>query len=77
MKDNLLRLYHSFTDEELNSCKKPLEYKKLLFGLCQFHTMITERSKYGSIGWNIVYEFTDSDLFISMEHLKVILNSYK
>ena len=32
-----------------------------------------ERRKYGSLGWNIAYEFNDSDLETSMEVLKLLL----
>lgn len=40
LKANLMRNYYGFTDDELNDCKKPDEYKKLLFGFCLFHAII-------------------------------------
>lgn len=40
LRANLLRSYANLTDVELNSCRKPEEYKKLLFGLCLFHAII-------------------------------------
>lgn len=33
----------------------------MVFGLCIFHAIILERKKFGSLGWNISYAFTDSD----------------
>ena len=37
------------------------DWKKIVFGVCFFHAIIQERKKYGSLGWNIKYEFNDSD----------------
>lgn len=32
IRANLLRSYANLTDQELNNCKKPDEFKKLIFG---------------------------------------------
>ena len=44
------------------SCPDHPEWHTLLFGLCFFNAVIHERKKYGRLGWNIPYEFSDSDL---------------
>ncbi len=50
------------SDAELLDCKNVEVYKKLLFGFCLFHAIIQDRRKFGAIGWNIPYEFTNEDL---------------
>lgn len=35
---------------------------------------LQERRKYGKIGWNVPYDFNESDLFISLSLIKMYLN---
>jgi dynein heavy chain len=62
LKANLLRLYDkNLDDERFEASSKPEKYKKLCFSLCFFHAVMIERKKFLSLGWNIMYDFNDSD----------------
>jgi dynein heavy chain len=45
-----------------------------LFSLAFFHAVILERRKYGAIGWNIPYEWMNSDFETSQLQLKMYLD---
>ena len=77
LKSNLMRTYNKITDQYLNENDKVYEWRKLLFGICLFHAVIQDRRKFGSLGWNIRYDFTDGDLQICQTQLKMFLEEYE
>eukprot|EP00413_Alexandrium_margalefii_P001587 CAMPEP_0204524464 /NCGR_PEP_ID=MMETSP0661-20131031/7391_1 /ASSEMBLY_ACC=CAM_ASM_000606 /TAXON_ID=109239 /ORGANISM="Alexandrium margalefi, Strain AMGDE01CS-322" /LENGTH=606 /DNA_ID=CAMNT_0051530221 /DNA_START=23 /DNA_END=1843 /DNA_ORIENTATION=- len=76
LRANLNRQFADITEDIFEGCpKKPFEFKKLLFGLAFFHAVILERRKFGPIGWNIPYEWMDSDFAVSREQVNMYLTS--
>ena len=55
------RMYQLVTDSQFTRCNRQDKYKKLLFSLCFFHSVLLERKKFLNLGWNIMYSFNDSD----------------
>jgi dynein heavy chain len=76
VKSNLFRSYTRINDKYMNECDKPKEFKKLLYAICLFHACIQDRRKFGPLGWNIPYDFTDGDLMMCQRQIKMLLNEY-
>lgn len=60
IKNNMSRLYANMP-ENFTECLKDREYRKSVYGLCWFHTILIERKKFKTLGWNVSYSFNDSD----------------
>merc|ERR1711988_1589269 len=84
MRNNMLRSYNQIVPSDgddvpshlnFEMSAKPEEYKKLLFSLVYFHSIVQERRKFGALGWNIRYEFNDSDRETNVTQLEELLES--
>lgn len=73
LQANMRMAYSKLTEEVLNESPK-VEYKSLIYTLAFFHSTIQERKKFGKIGWNVPYDFNDSDFRISHCLISLYLN---
>jgi len=64
LKPNMVRLLQNFSEEEFNRVHETQKYRKLFFSLVWFHSLLLERRKFKMLGWNIPYDFNDSDFDI-------------
>ena len=54
------RLYAN-QGKTFTKCDRHREFRKSVFGLAWFHTVLIERKKFKTLGWNVGYAFNDSD----------------
>ena len=72
----LLRCYGSLPPSALTLCpQQPQAWPRLLFALAIFHALVLERCKYGSLGWNTKYDFSDGDWLCARHTLSMFLNT--
>lgn len=71
LKLNLRGTYHKISAQALSECPHNA-FPSLVFTLAFFHAVVQERRKYGKIGWNIAYDFNESDFRVCQQ----ILNTY-
>ena len=79
LKANLMSSYATFPISDrawFDANTQPKVFRKLLFGLCFFHAFIQERRLFGPLGWNIQYQFNESDLRISARQLSIFIDEY-
>lgn len=60
IKANMMRMYENM-GKAFTRCEKDMEFRKAIYGLVWFHSILIERKKFKSLGWNIPYSFNDSD----------------
>lgn len=70
------RLYTLVSEDTFEMCQAAAKYKKLMFCLSFFHSILLERRKFQMLGWNVVYPFNDSDFEVSENLVRIYLDEY-
>lgn len=73
IRANLGRTFLDMKESDYEGCSKPREFKKLLFALAFYNAVCLERRKFGAVGWNIPYEWMNSDLKTGMQQVRLYL----
>ncbi|CBJ31040.1 dynein heavy chain [Ectocarpus siliculosus] len=76
LRANLKATYSKMDDDKLKRTCKPEDFRMMLFGLCFFHALVVERKKFGPLGWNVPYEFNETDLDICIAQLEMYVDEY-
>ena len=71
LKLNLRSTFFKMQPKALESCPHEA-FKPLVYVLSFFHAVVQERRKYDKLGWNILYDFNESDFNVCLD----ILNTY-
>eukprot|EP00702_Spironucleus_salmonicida_P008256 EST49547.1 Dynein heavy chain [Spironucleus salmonicida] len=71
---NVMSTFSKLTEDQLSACPSPY-FRPLIFTLAFFHASIQERQKFGKIGWNVKYDFNDSDFAISLDVISTYLTN--
>ena len=73
LKQNMRQTFSKVTQSVLDECEHEA-YQPLVYVLAYLHAVVQERRKYGKIGWNVSYDFNESDFIISRRLISLYLD---
>jgi dynein heavy chain len=74
LKPTLLSIYSSLPPGYLascDSCGRGQQWQRLVFVGALLHGLLCERRRFGPLGWNVPYEFSDGDLSCALANMQV------
>uniref|UniRef100_A0A8C4ZUY6 Dynein, axonemal, heavy chain 6 n=1 Tax=Gadus morhua TaxID=8049 RepID=A0A8C4ZUY6_GADMO len=71
LRANVRRAFNEISGSYFEEHVLGRPWRKIVFGVCFFHAIIQERKKFGPLGWNIGYEFSDSDRECALLNLQL------
>ncbi|RUS78130.1 hypothetical protein EGW08_014103, partial [Elysia chlorotica] len=71
IRANLRRAFSEISPAYFEDNPIGMDWKRIVFGICFFHAVILERKKFGPLGWNITYAFSDSDRECALLNLEM------
>jgi dynein heavy chain len=71
----MLRIYGG--KSEFTMVDQQRNFRKAVFGLAWFHTILIERKKFKSLGWNVSYSFNDSDYNVCEDLIAMYMGRMK
>eukprot|EP01116_Phalansterium_solitarium_P024809 TRINITY_DN91_c3_g2_i3.p1 TRINITY_DN91_c3_g2~~TRINITY_DN91_c3_g2_i3.p1 ORF type:complete len:554 (-),score=254.47 TRINITY_DN91_c3_g2_i3:209-1870(-) len=71
LKLNMTASYSRISPELLSACPHPA-FAPLVYVTAFFHAVVQERRKYGKVGWNVPYDFNESDFSTAL----LVLHTY-
>ncbi|XP_034941913.1 dynein heavy chain 6, axonemal [Chelonus insularis] len=75
LKANMKRMLFDLDEDFFEQNDLGLQWRSMIYGICFFHAIIQERKKFGPLGWNISYEFTDNDRECCFKNLEMSCNN--
>jgi dynein heavy chain, axonemal len=73
IKSNMLKVFLQAHSAFSADSARPEVLKKIIFSISFFHSLVMERRKFGALGFNIRYDFNESDFITSVKLMKLLV----